>query len=249
MNWLMGYSAGPRWTLPDAATGELQIAVSIPKANELEQLGTQYRLDLLRADLDDKIGEHQVALTKIGIIPQVTLGFEIARDGSHHLVGGPYIPTLTLPIFDPGLVALESAKAQLRKAQKTYQALAGQVHQDVRTAYDNWRIAADDVQFYRDNLIPQQEENVRLMELSFRLGNDDLDTLLNVYQSYVSQLQSYEDALQAYHDAAAALQQAVGLSWDRILAANAWATSRPATTQSATTQSATTQSVDTEETP
>ena len=92
------------------------------------------------------------------------------------------------------------------------------MHQDVRTAYDNWLIAAEDIRFYREHLIPQQEENVRLMELSFRLGNDDLDTLLNVYQNYVAQLQSYEDALQAFHDSTVALQQAVGLSWNRILA-------------------------------
>ncbi len=237
MNWLMGFSTPPRWTLPDRATDEVRAAPIIPEVDQLEVLGTRYRLDLLRADLDNKIGEHQVALAKVGIVPEVTLGFEISRDGQHNLVGGPYVPSLTLPIFDPGLVAVELVKAQLRKAQKTFNALQGQVHQDVRTAYDNWKIAADDLQFYRDHLIPQQEENVRLMELSFRLGNDDLDTLLNVYQSYVSQLQSYEDALQAYHDSTTALQQAVGLAWDRILSAGPAGPSHP-TTMSATTEPA-----------
>jgi cobalt-zinc-cadmium efflux system outer membrane protein len=234
MNWLMGFSTAPQWTLPESATDEVKSAPVIPEVTQLEALGSRYRLDLLRADLDNKIGEHQVALAKVGIVPEVTLGFEISRDGNHNLVGGPYIPSLTLPIFDPGLVALESAKAQLRKAQKTFNALQGQVHQDVRTAYDNWKIAADDLQFYREHLIPQQEENVRLMELSFRLGNDDLDTLLNVYQSYVSQLQSYEDALQSYHDSNQALEQAVGLAWDRIVSASLAAGSQPTTMPSTT---------------
>lgn len=248
MNWLMGYSTAPQWTLPDAATDEVKMVPVAPAVEHLEQLGLKYRLDLLRADLDDKIGEHQLALAKIGIVPEITVGVEVARDGQKNLAGGPYIPSITLPIFDPGLTAMELAKAELRKAEKTQRALEGQVHQDVRTAYDNWRIAADDVQFYRDHLIPQQEENVRLMKLSFRLGNDDLDTALNVYQNYVSQLQAYEDALQAYHNSTAALQQAIGLSWDRILYAE-HVTTQPATTQSAATHPATTQTAPIEQLP
>jgi cobalt-zinc-cadmium efflux system outer membrane protein len=252
MNWLMGYSDQPHWTLPPQAVADSTQIPVVPQMDQLEQLGLKYRLDLLRADLDNRIGEHQLKLAKLGIIPEITLGVEIARDGQKNLSGGPYIPSITLPIFDPGLVAVELAKAQLRKAQKTYTALEGQVRQDVRTAYDNWKIAADDIQFYRQHLIPQQQENVRLMDLSFRLGNDDLDTLLNVYQNYVSQLQAYEDALQAYHDSTVALQQAVGLTWEKILAddkqtaSNPMATTRATTVQSTATQSATTHSATTQ---
>jgi outer membrane protein TolC len=182
--------------------------------------------------------ERGVALAKLGLIPQTTLGFDVAWDSAHNKFAGPQITSISIPIFDPGLVGLEAAKAQKRRADKAYAALQGQARQDVRTAYDNWRIAADDVRFFRDQQIPQQEENVRLMELSFRLGNDDLDTLLNVYQSYVSQLQSYEDAIQAYHDAGVALQQAVGVSWSRLVSEK----TSPASTQpSPTTQATATQ--------
>jgi cobalt-zinc-cadmium efflux system outer membrane protein len=231
MNWLMGFSTAPKWKLPDVASAEVSNIPDSLDVDRLEKLGLQFRLDLARADLDNRIGERELGLAELGMIPEVTAGVEIQRDGSHNLFGGPFIPTLTLPIFDPGFVAVELARAQLRKSQKTYAALEGQVRQDVRTALDNWRIAADDVQFFKQHLIPQQEENVRLMELSFSLGNDDLDTLLNVYQNYVTQLQAFEDALQAYHDATVALQQAIGLSWDRILAATPGSgTTRPATT-------------------
>ncbi len=217
MNWLIGYSSVPQWSVPEAVVNDVATVPQLAHAEFLEQLAIRYRLDLFRADLDRQLGDRGVRAAKLGMIPQITVGAEFARDSSHNLTGGPWVVGIALPMFDPGIVALELAKAK-RKAEKTYVALAGQVHQDVRTAFDNWRIAADDVNFYRDRLIPQQEENVRLMEISFRLGNDDLDTLLNVYQNYVQQLQAYEDAIQTYHDSGVALQQAIGLTWERILA-------------------------------
>jgi cobalt-zinc-cadmium efflux system outer membrane protein len=235
MNWLMGYSAAPQWHLPQAVVDDVATVPVIPDVNLLEKLGLRYRLDVLRAQLDRKLGERGMELARLGMIPQITVGGEISRDNQHNVTGGPLLVGIALPIFDPGIVTLELAKAQARKTEKTYAALTGQVGQDVRTALDNWRIAADDVNFFRDALIPQQEENVRLMEMSFRLGNDDLDTLLNVYQSYVSQLQAFEDAIQAYHDTGVALQQAVGLTFDRILGESSL---RSASTQPAPTRPA-----------
>jgi len=249
MNWLMGYSTMPAWHLPQTAVEDVGEVPKLPAVDSLEQIGGSYRLDLLRADFDRRVGQRGIELAKLGMIPQITVGAEVARDSQHNVVGGPWLVGITLPIFDPGFVALELAKAQARKAEKTYRALAGQVHQDIRTALANWRIAADDVTFYRQSLIPQQEENIRLMEMSFRLGNDDLDTLLNVYQSYVSQLQSYEDAIQAYHDSAVALQQAVGLTWDRIITAPAAALDAGPSIGPATTEPTTQPVINPESTP
>jgi outer membrane protein TolC len=238
LNWLMGSSGEPEWRLPDSATADINALPELRDVHAMEDVSQKFRMDLLRADFDRKLTERGIALAKLGLIPQTTVGFDASWDSSHNKFAGPQITSVSIPIFDPGLVGLESAKAQKRRADKTYAALQGQVRQDVRTAFDNWKIAADDVRFFRDQQIPQQEENVRLMELSFRLGNDDLDTLLNVYQSYVSQLQSYEDAIQAYHDAGVALQQAVGVSWSHLISEE----KSPASTQpSATTQSAATQ--------
>ena len=132
------------------------------------------------------------------------------------------------PVFDPGIVALIMAQDMQRKADKTFLALAGQVRQDVRTAVANFQIAEDDLHFFREKLIPQQEENRRLMEESFRLGNDDLDALLNTLHDYVTALQSSEDTTQAYQDSSTALQGAVGLSWKEMMR-RMGAASRPVT--------------------
>jgi cobalt-zinc-cadmium efflux system outer membrane protein len=216
MNWLMGVAASPHWTLPAKAVDEPPSLPPPPESDALEEVALKYRLDLRRAKLDLEVGRRGVQLARKGLIPQIQVGFEGGRDNGKNAFGGPFFD-ITIPIFDPGIVALQQAEAQQRKFDKTYVALQGQVRQDVRTAFDNWRIAADDVRFFRERLIPQQEKNVQLMELSLRLGNDDLDSLLNVYHDYVASQQSYEDAIQAYQDASVAVQEAVGLAWARML--------------------------------
>jgi outer membrane protein TolC len=216
MNWLMGVSTPPRWSLPPAAVDETPALPPPPESDALEEVALKYRLDLRRAKLDRELGRRGVQLARIGLIPQIQVGFDAGRDSGKNVFGGPFFD-ITIPLFDPGIVALRQAQAQERKFDKTYVALTGQVRQDVRTAFDNWRIAADDVRFFREHLIPQQEQNVQLMEKSFRLGNDDLDSLLNVYRDYVTAQQSYEDAIQAYRDASVAVQRAVGLGWEKLL--------------------------------
>ena len=226
MNWLMGISSPPQWKLPE---DELQPPAQLPPpppVTSLEAAGVKYRLDLLRADYDRQLGEFGVKLARIGLFPQLTVGSEFARDNSKRWVGGPYFD-LTLPIFDPGIVALKLAEDNQRKADKTYLALGGQVRQDVRTAVANYQIAEDDLVFFREKLVPQQQENVKLMQESFRLGNDDLDALLNTLHDYVTALQSYEDTTQAYQDSSTALQAAVGLSWTEMMKQTGAAT-RPA---------------------
>ncbi len=216
MNWLMGVAAPPHWTLPDNAVDVPPSLPPPPESDALEAVALKYRLDLRRAKLDLEVGRQDVELAKKGLVPEIQLGADVGRDNSRNYFLGPYF-NITIPIFDPGIVALRAAEAQQRKFDKTFVALEGQVRQDVRTAFDNWRIAADDVRFFRERLIPQQEQNVELMEKSFRLGNDDLDSLLNVYHDYVASQQSFEDAIQAYQDASVAVQDAVGLAWARML--------------------------------
>ena len=216
MNWLMGVSTPPVWELPE---NELHPPLQLPAPPPIpmmEQTALQYRLDLLRAEYDRQLGAFGVKLARIGLFPQLTVGAEFARDSSKHWSGGPFF-SLTLPIFDSGFVALVLAKDQQRKADKTYAALTGQVRQDVRTAAANFQIAEDDLIFFREKLIPQQEQNRKLMEESFRLGNDDLDALLNTIHDYVTAKQSYEDTTQAYQDSSTALQAAVGLSWEELM--------------------------------
>ena len=216
MNWLMGAQAAPQWNLPEDIAEPPPVMESLPSSESLEKLGIKYRLDLLRASFDNQIAESSVKLAQLGMIPQTTLGFDAARDGFHNWSAGPQLGSLVLPIFDPSIVAVWQAKYQQIQTQRTYTALEGQVHQDVRSALNALQIADEDVRFYKERIIPQEEENVKEQQLSFKLGNAQFDDLLNTIREYVGVLQNYESAIQAYQQAIVALETAVGLSFSRI---------------------------------
>jgi cobalt-zinc-cadmium efflux system outer membrane protein len=227
LNFLMGRSDAPDWTLP-AEVGEPPRDVPAAPDGSLEELAARFRLDLRHAELDRQIAEANLRLADLGLIPTIVAGGEFiytntsafpggGSGGNSVWTGGPWLVGITLPIFDPGVVAVELAKAQVRKAAKTHRALDGQVRQDVRTALYNLNAARENVLFYRDDFLPQQRENVRLAELSFQNGASDLDSLLNIQRDYRTALQAFEDFVQAYQDASVALQRAAGLAWPRLM--------------------------------
>jgi hypothetical protein len=92
-----------------------------------------------------------------------------------------------------------------------------QLHQDVRTAYANLKIAEQDVIFYRDRFIPQQADNIRIAEENFRRGSGDFDSYLGALHDYAAAQQAYLAALQTYHDNGQALETAVGARLPCIL--------------------------------
>jgi outer membrane protein, heavy metal efflux system len=216
MNWLLGVQATPLWTLPDSIKDPPTVMESLPDSGSLEKLAVKYRLDLLRAYFDNQIADASVKLAKLGLIPQTTVGFDAVRNGPQNWAVGPQLTSLVLPIFDPGIVALWTAKYQRIQTQRNYIALEGQVHQDVRNALNALQIADEDVRFYKERIIPQEEENVREQQLSFKLGNAQFDDLLNTIREYVGVLQNYEAAIQAYEQAVVGLETAVGLSFGRV---------------------------------
>ncbi|HLY11099.1 MAG TPA: TolC family protein [Planctomycetota bacterium] len=215
LNWLLGVSSAPAWNLPETLGQIPSELPTLPELSAAEALGLRYRLDLQRAELDVRVGESTVTLAGWGFVPDVQAGVAVEHDETRTLKLGPSF-AFTIPIFDPGLVAYQLAQARLRLASKTHAALEGQVRQDVRSAHATLELDLDDVRFFRERIIPQQEENIRLADQSFRLGNTDLDSLLNTLRDYVSSLQSYEDSVQTYFDDRVAFQRAVGLIWTRL---------------------------------
>ncbi len=228
MNWLMGAQGVVEWTLPSSIHDAPKLLAALPNQKRLEDLAVKYRMDLLRADFDRKIAGISVELAKLGYIPEITIGFDAQKDSTRHWTGGPNFDT-SLPIFDPGIVAFWTAKYQQIQTESTYVTLQGQCRQDVRNALNALQVAAEDVTFSRDVTIPQEEQNIKEAELSYKLGNSQFDDYLNAIREYVGVLQNYEDEIQAYNQAIIGLETAVGLSFKRIEEMSAGSVLKPTT--------------------
>ncbi len=228
LNWLMGAQGSVDWQLPKTIQDPPRVIPALPNQDRLEELAVKYRMDLLRADFDRQIAKVTVELAKLGFIPQTTFEFDAAKDSSRKWTGGPNFSS-SLPIFDPGIVAYWTARYQQNQTESTYVTLKGQCRQDVRNALNALQVATEDVTFSRDVTIPQEEQNIKEAQLSYKLGNSQFDDYLNSIREYVGVLQSYEDQIQAYNQAIIGLETAVGLSFKRIQEMSAGSTLKPAT--------------------
>jgi outer membrane protein TolC len=224
LNFLMGAPPDSAWTIPPVSDTEPSMGATDASAASgsaglddasVRTLATRFRLDVIRAHMDERAGEHSVRQAEAGLIPNINVGVESAYTPGHpsSTAVGPFF-SVELPIFDSHRTALESARATLRKLQKTTAAVREQASADAAAAAHALELAVGDAAFYRDRIIPQQRENVRLAETAFQLGQIDLDSLLNTLRDATAAEQAYQDAIAARDAAQAALERAMGLSLD-----------------------------------
>jgi cobalt-zinc-cadmium efflux system outer membrane protein len=215
LNVLMGRNDAPTWTIESEDSAFR--AVEIPEEDEAERIASSARLDLGRARFDDTLAAVGVKLTRLNSYPQITAGIEMILDSGGHFSAGPAF-SVTLPIFDTGEAAMAGALAQQRQAAKKLAALEQQVAQDVRTALSQTRIAEDDVRFYAEQMIPQQQHNADIAEQAFENGVTDFDSLLNGLRDYAAAVQAYTESLDAYRSSLVALERAAGCTVPRLRA-------------------------------
>ena len=217
LHTLMGGTGEPAWTLPGEAQGPAAELASLPADADLEAMGLAHRLDLERAEFDTQLADAQLRLARTGLFPTLNAGIDVSTDGSGNRTVGPFF-SLALPIFNTGRVAMTLAEDQYRLADKSYVALRTQVRADVRSAAAMVRIAQDDVTFAVEQMLPQQEQNVKLALEAFQLGAADLDSYLNTLRDYSVALQAAEDARDGLNSAVLGLEQALGVAASRITA-------------------------------
>ena len=214
MNWLMGVQSEVQWELPDSVKDSPPVVRLIPTSQGLEEMALKYRMDFMRASLDQQIAKGAVMLARLGTYPQTTIGVDAKRDSSRNWTGGPTFAS-GLQFFDPGIVGYWIAEYELIQTERKYEALKGQVRQDVRNAMSAFQAAGEDLRFFQ-NVVPGEEEIVRRQDLLFRQGNTQFEILLDTLQEYSEMLRSYECAIQTYQQAEVGLETSVGMSLERI---------------------------------
>jgi outer membrane protein TolC len=219
LNFLMGVPADSAWSIahdPPGAGSDHPPDASGIDDEAARVLAARFRLDVVRARFDERAAEESVRLAKAGMIPNITAGVEGVYTPGHpsSTVLGPVV-SIELPIFDSHRTQLESAKANLRRVHKTTASLEVQASADASAAVHALALVQSDVSFYRDRILPQHRENVRLAQTSFQIGQIDLDSLLNTLRDATAAEQAAQDAQAAFDDAQVALERAMGVSTER----------------------------------
>lgn len=147
---------------------------------------------------------------------------------------GPSL-SLELPIFDQNQAQIARARFAVDRARKRLASLETAITQEVRGAVDRMETGWQVVRFYRDEILPQAQQNLDLSREAYRAGKSSILSVLDAERSYLSARDRYAEAWRVAAASVPELERAVGRPIALILSNTVAAIVEPEVRRSATT--------------
>jgi cobalt-zinc-cadmium efflux system outer membrane protein len=120
-----------------------------------------------------------------GMTPQPSMvdPFRVMRREVTYTLG-PMIE-MELPIFDQNQAQIAKAFHEFRRRLAEYEARGQEISRKVREARVMYAQACEQLQFYRDSVMPEVERNLQLAQQSFVAGRENLTVYLQVQEDLI----------------------------------------------------------------
>ncbi|MDA8412765.1 MAG: TolC family protein [Desulfobacteraceae bacterium] len=179
---------------------------------DLKQLAHEKRPDRNALESEKNRGESDITLARAEGIPDLTAGLAFRRDTTTMEIGGiegketGYTIGLKLsmpiPVFDRNQAGVQEARAKRNSTESRLTAAIRSAEREVETAYASFKNAEKVLSLYKSSIIPQLEENLKLTQEAYRLGEVGILTVIQEQKKFFEVNDSY---LAALHDRQAAL--------------------------------------------
>ncbi len=204
---------------PIAAPQNLDVALPLT-LDRATALAVQYRQDLQEANVAIERNETSLALARKDRLPDFTLGVDYTQvnpnifssppDNGHDAVMGSI--SVNVPIWFGKLNAEErEARKNLAASREAQRNVANNVEADVRDAWFQATTARDQVELYRQNLLPQAQQTYDASRAGYEAAKtsliDFLDTERSLLNFRLGLITSETDLAKAL----AMLERAIGL--------------------------------------
>ena len=213
---LMGLSPGEY----PAIVGTLDSDVSMTKnLVDLKQLAHVKRPDLKALEAEKSRGESDIALAQAEGIPNLTAGIAFKRDTTSMEIGGidgkdtAYTIglklSLPIPVFDKNQAGVQEARVKRSSTESRFLAAARNAEREAETAYASLLNAEKVLSLYKSNIIPQLEENLKLTQEAYRLGEVGILAVIQEQKKFFEVNDGYLTALHDRQTALVKLETAV----------------------------------------
>lgn len=203
LNVLMGLSGGEtEWTV-DA---ELADPPELPDLERLEARAIESSLALEELRFSAGAAAQRIGLARnLGAMPHVEVGGAIRREGGEWAAGAA--ASVSLPVFDQNLGAIEGEEARLRQLRNRHEATAIRVRSSIRRARNRLLNATERVRFYRETLLPVRQEVLDQTLLQYNAMQVDVFELITARRAQIQTSLDYVGALRDAWVAQAVLEQ------------------------------------------
>jgi len=192
---------------------------------ELKSSALAKRPDIKALEAEKAKGDAEIALAQAERIPNVTAGFGYQREDSVVEVGGVegkmrdnligFKISIPIPIFDRGQAGIREAHARKVSAENRYAFARLTAEREVEAAFARLAAAEKTQSIYTSDIIPQLEENLKLVQEAYRLGEVGILTVIEEQKKFFEVNDGYLSALHDRQTALVKLQTAAGADLDR----------------------------------
>jgi len=213
---LMGLPSGESATFK----GTLEGNPFSKSLEELKQLAVAKRPDLRKLEAEKAKADAEVDLARAEQIPNVTLGLGYQRENSAIDVSGEEIKSrdnliglklsIPLPLFDRNQAGIMEARARKAGAENRHLYALSVVERDVESAYAALTAADKSLMIYAKDIIPQLEENLKLVQEAYRIGEVGILTVIEEQKKFFEVNDGYLTAIYNRQTALVKLESAVG---------------------------------------
>jgi cobalt-zinc-cadmium efflux system outer membrane protein len=216
LNTLMGlWGKDTGWSI-DIRLPEIQ--AQPPQTENVESIAIERSLDLAGTRERIRAAGEQLGFTKwTALLPDFGLGTRGERQDGPWSVG----PMLEFPLafFDQGQARVARATVGLRRAQQEYYALAVRIRSAARAIQSQMQEAGDRALYYRDILLPLQEQIVNETQLQYNAMQLGVFELIRAREQQIETASSYVQALRDYWLARSDFEQLLSGSLPRSMSA------------------------------
>lgn len=214
---LMGLPAGSQ----AAIEGKLEAGAPATKSlADLKQLAHGNRPDIKALEAEKGRGDADVILAEAERTPNLTAGLVFRRDTTAMEIGGvegkdtAYTIgvklSMPIPAFDRNQAGIQEAKAKKNSSETRLTAATRTVEREIETAYASLQNATSVLALYKADIIPQLEENLKLTQEAYRLGEVGILSVIQEQKKFFEVSDGYLTALHDRQLALVKLESAVG---------------------------------------
>ncbi|KAF0220109.1 MAG: cobalt-zinc-cadmium resistance protein [Geobacteraceae bacterium] len=179
---------------------------------DLKGLALAKRPDIRALEAEKAKNDAEIALAQAERIPNITAGLGYQRENTAIDVAGGEAKdrdnliglklSIPIPLFDRNQAGIREAQARKGSAESRYAFARLTAERQVEAAYARVTTAEKSLSIYAKNIIPQLEENLKLVQEAYRLGEVGILTVIEEQKKFFEVSDGY---LTALHDRQSAL--------------------------------------------
>jgi cobalt-zinc-cadmium efflux system outer membrane protein len=168
------------------------------------------RPDLKAIEFEKERASKEISLRKAEIIPNPDLsGFFTRESGTDDILGGGV--SISIPIWDRKQSELKKARTAKDVANINIKKRYLEIQKEVETSYRSFMAAKEGIVIYKDEIMPQVDENLKLNEISYKEGKINFIGFLTVQSDLIETQAAYLNALLDYNNAIINLETVSGV--------------------------------------